>query len=355
MGEDVDNNSGANFNQENMKTKLVYVLISTDADIYYEQVLLSAWSARSSNPTAHIAVVMDDRTAKRLEDNKAELLQYIDERIVVDFDAKVSGRLRSRELKTSLRNLIEGDFLFIDADTIVCGSLEVVDSFTMQIGAVLDGHRRYEKYFHHHLTHVSNWLDCKVVDGMPYYNSGVMYVKDTPETHAFYDAWHELYNKMQRDGHFFDQPSLFQICQSHPIVEEIDGSYNCQLFLGGLPSLGDAKIIHTFNDLGLSEYGNPRNGQQYDANAPKAFYLLASTNFLLKIKQQGGLTNEDKQIALTAKRQFHGEYKLMFGEDLEYYHSALYHVFCRSRRVFKLFELLGKVFLKISNLFVSLF
>lgn len=348
MGKDVDNNTIANFSQENMKTKIVYVLVSSDADIYYEQALLSAWSARNNNPAAHIAVVMDDKTAKRLEGNNAELLQYIDERIVVDFDAEVSGRLRSRELKTSLRNLIQGDYLFIDADTIVCGSLEGVDAFKMQIGAALDGHRRYEKYFHHHLTQASKWLDCEVSDGMPYYNSGLMYVKDTPETHAFYDAWYELYNKMQREGHFFDQPSLFQICQSHPIVEEIDGSYNCQLFLGGLPYLGDAKVIHTFNDLGLSEYGNPRKGQQYDANAPTAFYLPASTNFLLKIKQQGCLTDENKQIALTAKRQFHGEYQLLFGKDLDFYHSALYHVFCRSRRAFKVLEFLGKLHLKCS-------
>lgn len=332
-----------------MKTKIVYVLVSNETDIYYEQVLLSAWSARYYNPTAHITVVMDDMTAERLEFNNAELLQYIDDRIVVDFDANVSGRLRSRELKTSLRNLIHGDYLFVDADTIVCGSLEEVDTFAMQIGAVLDGHQLFDRFFHHHLSQASKWLDCDINDGMSYYNSGVMYVKDTPETHAFYDAWHELYNKMQQGGHFFDQPSLFQICQSHSIVEEIDGSFNCQLFLGGLPFLGDAKIIHTFNDLGLPEYGNPRKGQKYDTNAPRAFYQLASTNFLLRIKQQGRLTEEDKQIARTAKRQFYGEYKLMFGHDLEFYHSALYHVFCRSLKVFKFLELLGKVFLKISK------
>lgn len=330
-----------------MKTKIVYVLVSNDADIYYEQALLSAWSVRHYNPYAHIALVMDDRTANRLDDSYAELLKYIDERIVEDFDAEVSGRLRSRELKTSLRNLVQGDYLFIDADTIVCGSLEGVDTFQMQIGAVLDGHKRYDKYFHHHLTQASKWLDCKVTDGLPYYNSGVMYVKDTSETHTFYDAWHELYNKMQREGHFFDQPSLFQICQNYPIVEEIDGSFNCQLFLGGLPYLGDAKIIHTFNDLGLTEYGNPKKGQQYYANATKAFYLPASTNFLLKIKQQGGLTDEDKQIALTAKRQFYGEYKLMFGKDLDFYHSALYHVFCRSKRVFAVLEIWGKICLRL--------
>lgn len=332
-----------------MQTKIVYVLVSNDADIYYEQALLSAWSVRYYNPTTHIAVVMDDRTANRLDANRAELLQIIDERVVVDFEPEVPSRLRSRELKTSLRHLIQGDYLFIDADTIVSGSLEEVDGIAVQIGAVLDGHRKYDKFFHHHLTHAAEYLDCEVEDGMPYYNSGVMYVKDTPETHTFYNKWHELYNKMQREGHFFDQPSLFEVCQKHPIVEEIDGTYNCQLFLGGLPFLGDARIIHTFNDLGLAQFGNPKKGQQYDADAPKAFYLPASTNFLLKIKQQGCLKEEDKQVVLTAKRQFYGEYKLMFGQDLEFYHSALFHVFCRSGKMFRFLEFIGKVYLKCTN------
>lgn len=329
-----------------MQTKIVYVLVSSDADIYYEQALLSAWSVRYHNPTAHIAVVMDDQTAMRLDAAQAELLRIIDERIVVDFDAEVSGKLRSRELKTTLRNLIQGDYLFIDADTIICGSLEDVDSFTMLVGAVLDGHQRYDKNFHHHLAQAVDWLDCDIANGMPYFNSGVMYVKDTPETHAFYDAWHEVYNRIRKDGHYFDQPSLFEVCQKHPIAEEIDGIYNCQLFLGGMPFLSDAKIIHTFNDLGLSQFGNPQKGQQYDANAPKAFYLPASTNFLLKIKQQGCLKEEDKQVVLMAKRQFYGEYKLMFGQDLDYYHSALYHVFCRSGIMFRFLEFIGKVYLK---------
>lgn len=332
-----------------MRTKIVYVLVSSDADIYYEQALLSVWSARYHNPTAHIAVVMDDRTAIRIDAAQSELLRYIDEKIVIDFDAEVSGKLRSRALKTTLRNLIQGDYLFIDADTIICGSLDDIDKFTMLVGAVLDGHQRYDENFHHHLAQAVDWLDCDVANGMLYFNSGVMYVKDTPETHAFYDAWHEVYNRIQNDGHYFDQPSLFEVCQKHPIVEEIDGMYNCQMFLGGLPFLSDARIIHTFNDLGLAQFGNPKNGQRYDANAPAAFYLPASTNFLLKIKEQGGLKDEDKQVALTAKRQFYGEYKLMFGQDLDFYHSALYHVFCRSGKMFRFLEFIGKLCLKCTN------
>lgn len=329
-----------------LRTKLVYVLVSSDNDIYHEQALLSTWSAKHWNPNACIVLVMDDKTSVRLDSLNSELLSLITEKKVVDFPPEMSGRLRSRELKTSLRNLVDGDFLFIDADTIICGSLAEVDGFEMQIGSVLDGHRKYDKNFHHHLTQAASWLDCQINEGMSYYNSGVMYVKDTYETHRFYKSWHDLYEKLQKEGHFFDQPSLFEICQKQQIVKEIDGLYNCQLFLGGLPFIGDAKIIHTFNDLGLPEFGNQKQGQVYDPNKPKAFYKLAETNFLLKIKQQGRLLEEDKQVILTAKRQFYGEYKLMFGHDLDFYHSAFYHLFMKMPRKFKVFEMIAKIALR---------
>lgn len=325
-----------------MRTKIAYVLVSSDHDIYYEQALLSAWSARHWNPEATIVLVMDNKTNARLCRNHCPLFDLVDEKVVVEYPDSMTGRLRSRELKTTLRQQISGDYLFIDADTIVCGSLSEVDSFQGQIGAVLDGHKLLDKSFHHHLVQASECLGIKIEDGASYYNSGVMVVRDTDDTHHFYNAWHELYEYLQKQGYFFDQPSLFAICQKYPIVEELDGSLNCQLFLGGLPFLGDAKIIHTFNDLGLAGYGNPVKGQKYNPTEPRLFYYPASTNFLMKVKQQGKLLDEDKQVALTAKRQFYGEYQLLFGKQIDYYHSSLFHVFCKQPFWFKLFDKAGR-------------
>lgn len=325
-----------------MKTKIVYVLVSSDRDIYYEQALLSIWSARHWNPDATIVVVMDNKTNDRLCGIHSPLFALIDEKVVVEYPDTMTGRLRSRELKTTLRLRITGDYLFVDADTIVCGSLSEIDSFQGQMGAVLDGHKHLDKSFHHHLVQASGSLGVTIEDGASYYNSGVMLVRDNAETHLFYEAWHALYEHLQQQGHFFDQPSLFAICQKYPIVEELDGMFNCQLFLGGLPFLGDAKIIHTFNDLGLSGYGNPVKGQRYNPAEPRSFYYPASTNFLLKIKQQGNLFEEDKQIVLTAKRQFYGEYQLMFGKQIDYYHSSLFHIFCKQPLWFKVLDKAGR-------------
>ena len=122
-----------------MKTKLVYVLTCAPEGNYIEQALMSVWSARHWNPDAHIVLITDNLTDQLFVGKRAEILDYISEKIVVPFeDDSLSMVYRSRWLKTSVRQLIKGDFLFIDCDTIVCKSLAGGDSFDKEICAVRD-------------------------------------------------------------------------------------------------------------------------------------------------------------------------------------------------------------------------
>lgn len=52
---------------------------------------------------------------------------------------------------------------------------------------------------------------------------------------------------------------------------------------------------------------------------------------------------------ITAKRQFYGKYRLMFVKDFEFYHYILYHVFSRSKNMFKFLEVLGKIYLRLTK------
>ena len=120
-----------------MKTKLVYVLTCAPEATYIEQALISIWSARYHNPDAHIVLLVDDKTTQLLVGKRAELLEYITEKVVIPFeDTNATMMYRSRWIKTSVRQLIEGDFLFIDCDTIVAQSLADADNFDCEIGAV---------------------------------------------------------------------------------------------------------------------------------------------------------------------------------------------------------------------------
>ena len=122
-----------------MKTKLVYVLTCAPEATYIEQALISIWSARYHNPDAHIVLLVDDKTDQLLVGKRAEVLEYITEKVVVPFeDVNATMMYRSRWIKTQVRDLVQGDLLFIDCDTIVNHSLDELDVLQCEVGAVCE-------------------------------------------------------------------------------------------------------------------------------------------------------------------------------------------------------------------------
>ncbi len=222
-----------------MRTKLVYVLTCKPDALYIEQALISVYSARYYNLDAHIVLIVDDRTDILLQGKRAELLQYITEKIVVDtFDADYTPMQRSRWLKTHVRELITGDYLFIDCDTVITGSLTALDDFSAKydIAAVLDCNKP-----------LAEWTDLvtkRAVESMiekiggdlslfkNYYSSGVMFVKDNVTTHAFYKQWHQNWIESNRIlGKGIDQPSLAKTdMEMGGIIQPIDAIWNCVMF-----------------------------------------------------------------------------------------------------------------------------
>ena len=121
-----------------MNTKLVYVLTCAPDHYFIEQALLSVYTARYYNPDATIVLIVDDLTDKLLVGIRAEILEYISEKKVKILPKEMSMMQRSRWLKTSVRNIIDGDFLFIDCDTLIARSLLEIDTIPYELSAVLD-------------------------------------------------------------------------------------------------------------------------------------------------------------------------------------------------------------------------
>ena len=99
--------------------KFVYIIVSDKDDYYFEQLLVSVTSLISTNPGAYITLVMDKYTDNLLSNDQKGVLSKINEIKVIDLDTNLSKKSRSRLLKTNLRNIVDGDFLYIDSDTIV--------------------------------------------------------------------------------------------------------------------------------------------------------------------------------------------------------------------------------------------
>ena len=229
-----------------MNTKLVYVLTSAPEATYIEQALMSVYSARHYNPNAHIVLVVDNLTDQLFVEKRAEILDYISEKIVISFDDEsMSPMYRSRWLKTRVRELIQGDFLYIDCDTICCKSLEEADLFEYEIGAVPDNNTLFQNDRYKADTCKSVLpIGCDISKEKHYFSSGVIYCKDTLQTHQLFTLWHKYWQEGLKAQIQIDQPSLAKanIEMEHQI-SSIDDVYNYVLYTES-PFLVTAAILH---------------------------------------------------------------------------------------------------------------
>lgn len=241
-----------------MRTQIVYVLISDESDSYYEQLLISVFSLRKYNDKAQVIVVCDNDTENTLIGKRTTIREKVDKIVVVEMPVGFDKMQRSRFLKTNLRNIINGDFLYIDTDTVICDSLEDIDKLDCEIGAS----REYNE--NSVLSKKNVWgyslaekagLQQELL-GRPYFNSGVLFVKDTKCSHELYNNWHQCWKDYLKKGLSTDQTAL---CYANKLcgykIEHIDNIWNCQIAESeGKKIATKAKIIHYFHGLGDINY-----------------------------------------------------------------------------------------------------
>ena len=258
-----------------MKTKLVYVLTCAPEATYIEQALMAVFSARHWNPGAHIALMVDDKTDALLTGKRGEILNYISEKIVIPFeDTSLTPMYRSRWIKTQVRQLIKGDFMFVDCDTICQRPLNDIDNFDCEIGAVLESHLRVSEFcdaLHRSAQSVNEKIGVDIDAERLYFSSGVLYVKDTEMTHILYDIWHRFWKEGNEMGLKIDQPSLAKANREMGhVIQQIPDTYNCILFTQP-PFVQEAHILH------IAAYQNPS-------------FLF--TDKVLKYVKENGIGNE---------------------------------------------------------------
>ena len=164
--------------QASLKTKFVYSFISGKDDYYLEQLIFSILSLRRYNPTAYVEVLTDDETKRSLTEWRSILYELIDCLNIVDIPRHLDKMKRSRYIKTKLRLLTKGDYLFLDTDTVICGKLSSIEDYTEHIMMVADcNDSLYLK--DSQIINRCEIIGFKDMAGRPYYNSGVMRVKDS--------------------------------------------------------------------------------------------------------------------------------------------------------------------------------
>ena len=258
-----------------MKTKLVYVLTCAPEATYIEQALISIWSARYHNPDAHIVLLVDDKTNDLLVGKRAEVLEYVTEKVVIPFeDESATMMYRSRWIKTQVRQLVKGGVLFVDCDTIVNKSLEEIDEVEAEAAAVPESNlpiADFHPSLYESMGENAKKIGWDIAGEEYYYSSGVIYIKDTPLAHKMFQLWHQYWIDGGKIGINIDQPSLAKAnIECGHLIERIDDKWNCIMFTyprhaneanilhfaayRNMSFLFSKRVLRYIKDNGLTEY-----------------------------------------------------------------------------------------------------
>ena len=260
-----------------MKTRILYVLTSDPADFYAEQLFVSITSLRQNSPGAFVSVLTDKATKDQLPHRGKvgiQLLAKPDEWIEAPLDPSLPKSLRSRLLKTNMRKYLDGNFLFLDCDTLITKPLDSLDSCTSDLALCPDHHCPLQEAIDVKDIIMADLrkIGLDAFRSTYYLNSGVIFAKDTPAVRDFFTRWQEEYQKGYQKGVRADQPTLAKTLSESSIpVDLLDGKWNCQL-LYGARHLGEAIVFHYFGS------------HLYDSFQGRPIYILNDPAVLSQIR-----------------------------------------------------------------------
>jgi len=281
----------------------LYTLTSSTNDIYYEQFLLSAMSLKLLMPDAQVILLCDTKTKETLTGNRREYEKLVTETFTVDAPPEMPQIEVSRWVRTSMRRLVPGDFLFLDGDTIVTDDLSAIANAGIKFGACLDKHSLINRHAKsRNIIELDKKLGFNSHLSNRHYNGGVLYCADTPETHKFFDRWHKLWLFSKSKNIQRDQPSLNMAIYENPsLFTELDGIWNCQIAFNGLPYLANSKIIHYF-------------ATDFIFNSSP--FILASEHIFKEIKEAGVIPEKTLELLKNPRTAFVPESRIVAGDDM---------------------------------------
>ena len=298
-----------------MKTKIVYVLISSPNDIYLEQAYVSMYSLKYYTPDAHIVLLTDTLTEQTFRGIRKKELKFVDEFVVIDLDGnKYTPQQRSRLLKTGVRLYVHGDFLFVDCDTIITQSLKEIDNVEAEIAACWDSHAvLHESPQYNKVVEDGGKLNWPIQNETYYYNSGVIYVKDCEITQQFYSMWQTLLKESQIAGVNMDQPSFAKTNYNMGhIIKTLDATWNCELKYG-IRYLKDAKIVHYLC-----------TNKSY--NKTKQFFLLNDYDVLQQIQKDAVISDDIKTIVKDPFKGIAEVTHCFAGKDVDFFETKGFRI-----------------------------
>lgn len=275
-------------------TKYLFVLTSSEKDFFCEQTLVAIASLRVHNPGAFVTLLTDDKTAATLVGKRAALKETVDEFIALELDEKYTPMLRSRYLKTVMRNVVDGDFLYMDSDIAIVGDLSIPEEWKGGIYAVLDFHTNLSKAINRKkVLNNAKMMGFSPILNDEIFNGGVMFVSDTLESRKFFETWHELWLYCVSKNFPYDMASLAETnFKFNYITQKAPGEWNCQLAYGRR-FIPNGKVLHFFGSR-IVDTRDRTLPKSMDVFLPK----ILRKNFYTDLKNIPVTVNADKSISI---------------------------------------------------------
>ena len=222
--------------------------MSSDGDdLYPEATFIAIALLRRVYKHASVILFIDEVTERKVLPRAQPAMNAANEVIRVKADFPDSSA-RSRYMKTSIRLRVNGDFVFLDSDTLVIGACDKLFTGGTPIAAALDLNSIFP------YPHTPIWIQPIyqhfgwTYPLKHYFNTGVVYWADLPETRRLAELWHERWRLViQKFGKYHDQPSFNSaVADSEIAVKVLPTVYNAMVeahprFVRG------ARILHFFS------------------------------------------------------------------------------------------------------------
>ena len=176
-----------------------------------------------------------------------ETRNLVDTVVAPDLADVANSAEAARALKTSLRQCIDGHYVYLDLDTLIVRQLDALES-QREVAAVRD-----RSYTYPIPPCIPRWVrrvfrqlrwDLPLLD---YFNSGVIVWPDSERTRALSARWHFKWLQAKAVGIVEDQPALNAAdVEAGGVIQPLAVSYNAMIDADPGLATG-AHIIHFFN------------------------------------------------------------------------------------------------------------
>jgi len=226
--------------------KVAYVVTSEGKDVISTMARISIASIRISNPSATIVLIVDKNTIDCFKTKYDPIIGEVDNIIVCDTPVG-NNIFKSRYIRTSITDYISDDFLLLDADTFVRGSLELIFLIDSDIACAVNHSKyNYKDQLWDLNDKIINEMSWKISDSF-YINPGVLYFNATKEARILCETWHRKWlDGYRTTGMHYDQPAFnASIQETNPKLSILPHKYNAQ-FRTELSVATDAVILHYY-------------------------------------------------------------------------------------------------------------